>query len=227
MQPFVERELKQAYAERWLETALSCVRTNREHPAGEVLKWDTHVLLTIIWDQWNAVFRSKLGPLERSLVSELREFRNRWAHQAAFSADDAYRVCDSVERLLVLANAEPEAGMVGRIKSDLLRERFHQHATSESKQIQSITRSRYGWVSYGIYVLCAAAIMVQGFFTMGWKVTALIAAFVTVFTWFVLQKSRSRVDRNGLHECGDCGRVIYQEPCPYCTPVVATPTFTS
>jgi hypothetical protein len=69
--------------------------------------------------------------------------------------------------------------------------------------------------------------MVQGFFTMGWKVTSLIAAFVTVFTWFVLQKSRSRVDRHGLHECGDCGRVIYHDPCPYCTPVVATPTLTS
>ena len=32
-----------------------------------------------------------LGFSERSLVSELRDVRNRWAHQEPFSTDDAYR----------------------------------------------------------------------------------------------------------------------------------------
>lgn len=42
---------------------------------------------------WNDVFRRTLGAAERSLLSELR--RNTWAHQQAFSSDDAYRALDS------------------------------------------------------------------------------------------------------------------------------------
>ena len=47
--------------------------------------------------QWNEVFRNTLGHAERSLVSELRDVRNSWAHQQAFSSDDAYRALDSIE----------------------------------------------------------------------------------------------------------------------------------
>ncbi len=48
-----------------------------------------------MWNQWNDVFRKTLGQAERTLVSELREVRNRWAHQEPFSSDDAYRALDS------------------------------------------------------------------------------------------------------------------------------------
>jgi hypothetical protein len=34
-----------------------------------------------MWDNWNDVFRNVLGHAERSLVSELRDWRNKWAHQ--------------------------------------------------------------------------------------------------------------------------------------------------
>jgi hypothetical protein len=223
MQPFVEQELKAAYGDRWLETAQNCIRSSREsvQPQGEVLKWDAHVLLTIVWDQWNAVFRTKLGPLERSLISELREYRNRWAHQAAFTVDDAYRVLDSVERLLRVAHAEVEAADAARLKSDVLREQFREHLQGESQQIRRINRRGSLWIGYGIYALCAVAIIVQAFHAMGMKATALIAALVAVCTWFVLQKARPKPDRIGVHECPECGRVIYQDPCPYCVPAAA------
>ena len=38
-----------------------------------------------MWESWNDVFRKTLGPAERSLVSELRDVRNKWAHQEPFS----------------------------------------------------------------------------------------------------------------------------------------------
>ena len=44
-----------------------------------------------MWNQWNIVFRKTLGQAERTFVSELRDVRNRWAHQNPFSTDDAYR----------------------------------------------------------------------------------------------------------------------------------------
>ncbi len=53
----------------------------------------------MLWDQWNQVFSRTLGFSERSIVSELRETRNKWAHQNAFSSDDAYRALDSTARL--------------------------------------------------------------------------------------------------------------------------------
>ncbi len=45
------------------------------------------------------MFRKVLGPAERSLLSELRDHRNKWAHQEPFSSDDAYPVLDSAGRL--------------------------------------------------------------------------------------------------------------------------------
>ena len=81
--PFVERELQGCYRDNWQEAARSSFREDRGIAInkGETIRWDTHSLLTVMWDQWNGVFRHKLGFLERSLVSELREYRNRWAHQ--------------------------------------------------------------------------------------------------------------------------------------------------
>ena len=40
--------------------------------------------------------RVSLGRAERSLVQELRDSRNKWAHQEPFSSDDADRALDSI-----------------------------------------------------------------------------------------------------------------------------------
>ncbi len=51
-----------------------------------------------MWDQWNETFRRTLGFAERSLVSELREHRNRWAHQEPFDTRDTLRALDTIDR---------------------------------------------------------------------------------------------------------------------------------
>ena len=58
-----------------------------------------------MWELWNDCFQKILGPSDRSLVSELRDVRNKWAHQKAFSTDDAYRAIDSISRLLTAVAA--------------------------------------------------------------------------------------------------------------------------
>jgi hypothetical protein len=65
-------------------------------------------LLKLMWEQWNDVFRKTLGHAERSLVSELRDCPQKWAHQEPFSSDDAYRALDSMARLLTAVSA-PQA----------------------------------------------------------------------------------------------------------------------
>ena len=88
-------------------------------------------LLKLMWESWNDVFRLTLGPAERSLVSELRDHRNRWAHQEAFSGDDAYRALDSAGRLLTAVSA-PQADDIEKMKTELLRLRFDEQVRSES-----------------------------------------------------------------------------------------------
>lgn len=66
---------------------------------------DVAALLKIMSRSWNDVFWSALGPVERGLVSELRDARNNWAHQEPFSDENAYRALDSICRLLTAINS--------------------------------------------------------------------------------------------------------------------------
>ncbi len=66
---------------------------------------DVAALLKVMSRTWNDVFWSALGPVERGLVSELRDDRNNWAHQEPFSDGDAYRALDSICRLLTAINS--------------------------------------------------------------------------------------------------------------------------
>jgi predicted AAA+ superfamily ATPase len=68
-------------------------------------------------------------------VSELRDVRNRWAHQDAFSGDDAYRSLDSMHRLLLAVSAADEAVEVDRMRQDLLRARFADQARSTQRRM--------------------------------------------------------------------------------------------
>src|SRR5208282_1347453 len=94
---------------------------------------DVAALLKLMWESWNDVFRKTLGPAERSLVSELRDHRNKWAHQQTFSSDDTYRALDSVGRLLTAVSA-PQADEIEKMKMELLRLRFDEQVRSEKRK---------------------------------------------------------------------------------------------
>lgn len=134
--PFVEREMQAVHGEHWQDEVAKTLREDRggvkTAKKGE-LNWDTHNLLTVMWDQWNAVFRNTLGHTERSLVSELRDVRNRWAHQTPFNSDDAYRALDSIGRLLTAISA-PEAKELEEQKMALLRVRFDEQRRGEMRK---------------------------------------------------------------------------------------------
>ncbi len=130
--PFVRREMEREYGKQWLTQAGYSLR--RQTPPGEKDVADVQALLVIMWDQWNNVFRDILGHAERSLVSEIREWRNKWAHQESFSTDDTYRTLDSIERLLTAISA-PQAPEVARMKKELLRLRFEEEARRERRKV--------------------------------------------------------------------------------------------
>ena len=133
LEPFVQRELKRAvHAGDVDEYRLRQILSDpgpRRRPSDS----DVQVLLRVMWDTWNEVFREILGHAERSLVSELREHRNNWAHQQPFSSDDAYRALDSAHRLLTSVSA-PQVREVDALKQELLRIRFQEQIRDERRR---------------------------------------------------------------------------------------------
>ncbi len=136
--PFVEREIKSAITVNTLSPER--VRGFIEDPMlanKPITEWDSSALLKLMWDVWNDVFRHTLGFAERSLVSEIRDWRNKWAHQQPFSSDDAYRALDSTGRLLIAISA-PQSDDVDKMKMELLRQRFDEQARGEKRKSASI-----------------------------------------------------------------------------------------
>ncbi|MBI3973662.1 MAG: hypothetical protein HY332_20495 [Chloroflexi bacterium] len=84
---------------------------------------DTQAVLKAVLEHWSAVFRDALGPFGRSLVHELLDARNRWAHERAFDFDDTYRTLDSAQRLLRLIDATEQANAISREKEAYWRAR--------------------------------------------------------------------------------------------------------
>ncbi len=120
--PFVGRELKDKNAAEGTAA-----------PSKPLSEQDVAGLLKLIWDNWQLVFRNILGNAERSLVSELRGWRNKWAHQESISSDDAYRALDSASRLLAAVSA-PQSEELDKLKMELLRVRFDEQTRGERRK---------------------------------------------------------------------------------------------
>ena len=101
-----------------LEQILGRPIQDRKSPFPEL---DTAALLKVMWESWNEVYRNTLGRTERTLVSELRDVRNRWAHQKSFSGDDAYRALDSAHRLLEAVSSS-QSQKIEKMKKEVLQE---------------------------------------------------------------------------------------------------------
>ena len=132
--PFVERELQDKIKARVVH--MDTIRRFADDPHltdKPVDQWDVAALLKLMWETWNDVFRTVLGRAERSLVSEIRDQRNKWAHQDSFSSDDADRTLDSIARLLTAVSAS-QADEVNRMKMELRRLVFEEQARSERRR---------------------------------------------------------------------------------------------
>ncbi len=215
--PFVEREMEAVYKNRWRTVVQDSFRGGRGQPnsTDSQSAWDAHSLLTVMWDQWNSVFRNRLGHAERSLVSELRGFRNQWAHQEGFQFDDTYRIFDSAERLLA-AIGSAEAEWLARGKRELLKAEFDRELRAAYRRSKA---RRQTWQDVFIYVSCCIAIVFAIFQHLGTDAWLMVVAVIFTFAFFVWQRvSEPPTAQFGAHECGGCGKIIYSDVCPYCEP---------
>jgi hypothetical protein len=115
--PFVQERLKSVYGATWKDNVKQGFKQHRQQVAADI-QWDANLLLTVIWDHWNSCFKQVLSHADRSMVSELRTFRNQWAHQQELTFDDAYRIVDSSERLLASVHS-PQATELHAIKQQI------------------------------------------------------------------------------------------------------------
>ncbi len=133
--PYVEREIRAKSKRVPLERIqrLTDDPRQRDKPIKE---WDASGLLVLMTDTWREIFQDTLGHSGRSLVSELRDWRNKWAHQERFSSDDTDRALDSAERILVAVSAS-QAAEVGRMKMDLRRLVLDEQVRGETRRVAS------------------------------------------------------------------------------------------
>ncbi len=198
--PYVQTRLRERPGENWSRVGSVAHVIN----TVDSEKWDAQVVLMLMWENWNPVFRHELSFVERSLVSELREFRNRWAHHQQFNLRDTYRCIDGIERLLkaVHSGATEEADQLRKETLRLL----HDDELSES----SITAR--DWFTAFVASVCGFLIVVVVLEYLRPPLSWVLAALTTiVFSRFVYQTTRPTIVINTGPR--HCARVYYGGMC--------------
>jgi predicted AAA+ superfamily ATPase len=131
--PFVEREFNNLHQSQATNVARRYLGDDRTVAKKALVEWDVAALLKLMWEAWNEVFARTLGRAERSLVQELRDSRNKWAHQEPFSSDDADRALDSMSRLLTAISA-PQSDDIGKMKLELRRLIYEEQVRGEKRK---------------------------------------------------------------------------------------------
>jgi hypothetical protein len=114
--PYVLRELKSRYGERW-PYAVASELDGRAYSRVQNVKSedafleaaDAQALLKLTWGSYNEVFNDKLGFSGRNYLSEVMDARNSWAHGGNFSVEETGRALDTMHLLLRAISAAPEA----------------------------------------------------------------------------------------------------------------------
>lgn len=190
LQPFVQGELRRAYPERWEQVLEESLGSARPRDGG---KWDAYALLNLIWEQWRPVFRDSLTSHDRNLVSELRHYRNRWAHQEDFSFDDAYRVLDDARRLLLSVGATDQMTALELEKESLI------GSLKDGGRFR--TRSSPHPVELLTFVICGAALGMQVALSFGERAWPFAVLSAVSFSYILIR----RLIRDFGERCPACG----------------------
>ena len=132
MIPFVRTRLESSLSGHWPSQVKSKVEVLRV--SNGIIEWDVAGLLKTMMSFWGEAFRTVLGPVERSYVSEILEVRNRFAHDQSFSYDDTERALDTIKRLLESVSAGDTAEKVGAMRTAVLRRRLDEQRRNEERK---------------------------------------------------------------------------------------------
>lgn len=115
-----------------------------QKPADLAPHMDVQEVIFVMGDFWKEVFHDQLGHAGRTLLSELRNLRNDWAHMKKIEIDDAYRALDSITRMLEAVSAT-QAAETRIFATTLLHQKFEDlQKTNEKVALQSTPASTKG-----------------------------------------------------------------------------------
>jgi predicted AAA+ superfamily ATPase len=130
LRPKCEETWSGFFGDDWLEI----VNGRLHNPEASPNTTDVAFLFKGMKATWSDVFGHGFPPAIRSLVFELSDVRNTWAHQGAFSTDDTVRALDSMERVLdAFGNLEERQG-IRALRRDLMRQMFDEESRSERRK---------------------------------------------------------------------------------------------
>lgn len=137
--PYFEQEMQAVHGDHWLTVATSHLpdhQTSKRKKVADLLREDVSAQLIVMSKQWDKVFKKNknLGQGERTLVSELINVRNQWAHQSSISIDDTYRALDRIAILLKAVSAFEQADNVEKQKLEVLRILSQEQTRYETRQ---------------------------------------------------------------------------------------------
>jgi hypothetical protein len=76
-----------------------------------------------------------MGVSERGFVTEMRDARNKWAHQEQFSTRDTLRILDTAERLLQAFSAADQMKLIQAQHRELQRLQIEEETRSERRKV--------------------------------------------------------------------------------------------
>ncbi|WP_062529103.1 DUF499 domain-containing protein [Demequina rhizosphaerae] len=131
LEPYVDTHMSaSANGKDWIQ--LLEARDNQRHGGNRSYsKNDLQVQLRCLTEEWRAF--DGLGRAEQNFASELREVRNKWAHNDQFNGDDTVRALDTAERLLTAVGAPEPASAVNKLRVDLQRTIYDDQARHRAK----------------------------------------------------------------------------------------------
>ena len=130
LRPKCEDTWKGFYGSAWLSVVNDRLRTPERNPSTN----DVAFLFKGMKATWNETFGHGFPPAVRSLVFELADVRNKWAHQSAFTSDDTIRALDSMERVLGAFGDLKQRQEIRRQRRDLMRRMFEEESRYERRR---------------------------------------------------------------------------------------------
>lgn len=119
------------YGAEWV----GVVNSKDVHGVGKGDETDLAWLLKGMNNTWQEVWRSRMGVAERGFVTEMRDARNKWAHQEQFSTRDTLRILDTAERLLQAFSAADQMKLIQAQHRELQRLQIEEETRSERRKV--------------------------------------------------------------------------------------------
>jgi ElaB/YqjD/DUF883 family membrane-anchored ribosome-binding protein len=132
LRPFVE--------DRMLEAFGQTAQIHDSFHAGGKPHWDLQALLRTMVDNWSTAFDQSLPRDARSLVFELKDWRNRVAHEHNITLDDAYRMVDTATRLLAFIGSE-ETDKLRELRRRVMQAMAKDNEQTTSPQREPVSRT--------------------------------------------------------------------------------------